>query len=371
MFHCELAFLFLCEFDFGFDCEFDFMFHSEFDFNFDYEFDFVYRCFRQVHDAKKLFKYIGSTTDRRTHRHLFRKREALPTQTFQFKKYQKRLRVEGAVAIFNGFPGSVINSVVQSPTYTGLQTEDTQVEMAGTSTSGLEASENGQLSQERSSETAVTSTTDSTGELAVSDRRLDSVKFRGMVYVKGLSEQLGKALHKKVDCRLAFKNVKSLNNKVFSKLKSPIPFENRSAVVYSVPCGSCEKEYVGHTAQYLKNRMSGHKSDIAMERAGCALAQHALNKGHVFDFENCKILDTESNKAKREIKEMIYIARNRVEHCCESNLQPARHTQARHFNALPADRLGPAAFSNGPGPRPVHSHYWKSWFAASAAAAAA
>ncbi|BES90004.1 Hypothetical protein NTJ_02812 [Nesidiocoris tenuis] len=61
---------------------------------------------------------------------------------------------------------------------------------------------------------------------------------------------------------------------------------------------------------------------------------------------------------------------DRVEHCCESNLQPARHTQARHFNALPADRLGPAAFSNGPGPRPVHSHYWKSWFAASAAAAA-
>lgn len=89
-----------------------------------------------------------------------------------------------------------------------------------------------------------------------------------------------------------------------------MPTEVRSKLVYTIPCKSFPTTYVGETTPYLKNRMSGHKSDVNQFNTNCMLANHSINEGHTFDFESTKILDTESHESKRKIKEMIHIARD-------------------------------------------------------------
>lgn len=133
-----------------------------------------------------------------------------------------------------------------------------------------------------------------------------------MIYVQGLSEQITKAISNKLDCKIAFKNKKTLNNLIYSKLKSNIPQSNRSNLIYSVNCKDCTTNYIGQTGQYLSNRLSKHRSDINLGNNGCALAQHALSQNHSFDFEQCKIMDVEPNLAKRKLKEMIHIVRTPI-----------------------------------------------------------
>lgn len=67
---------------------------------------------------------------------------------------------------------------------------------------------------------------------------------------------------------------------------------------------------MGETSQYLKSRVSQHKSDIRNGHHHTALATHALEKGHVFNFADAGIIGRESNNKKRKIAEVINIISN-------------------------------------------------------------
>ncbi|XP_044745168.1 uncharacterized protein LOC123307031 [Coccinella septempunctata] len=99
------------------------------------------------------------------------------------------------------------------------------------------------------------------------------------------------------------KTVKSL----YSTLKDPIPTELKSNVVYQLGCRDCRGVYVGQTSQWVKSRISLHRSDIRRNKDRCALAIHANNLDHQIDLENVKILKIEKNYHKRLIHEMIEI----------------------------------------------------------------
>ena len=63
---------------------------------------------------------------------------------------------------------------------------------------------------------------------------------------------------------------------------------------------NCRDCYVGMTCQYLARRISQHKYNVGSEEKHIALAAHALEEGHTFDFENTKILHFENNRWKRK-----------------------------------------------------------------------
>ena len=94
---------------------------------------------------------------------------------------------------------------------------------------------------------------------------------------------------------------------IFSKIKDRDPLLYASNVVYCIDCKDCEGRYVGSTSQWLKNRISLHKSDCNTNKLRCALAGHALGNGHTFDFENVRVLDRESNYRNRLFLEMFHI----------------------------------------------------------------
>ena len=71
--------------------------------------------------------------------------------------------------------------------------------------------------------------------------------------------------------------------------KTPTPYLNNSNLIYKINCRDCDRCYVGVACQYLARRISQHKYNVGREEKHIALAAHALDEGHTFDFENTKI----------------------------------------------------------------------------------
>ncbi|CAA9997102.1 unnamed protein product, partial [Nesidiocoris tenuis] len=85
--------------------------------------------------------------------------------------------------------------------------------------------------------------------------------------------------------------------------------ERRSGVVYKVNCKDCPVCYIGHTISYLKVRMARHGRDCRNEHEkGTMLSQHAIEMGHVFDFENVNIEEETASSTD----DWLHCARHRL-----------------------------------------------------------
>ena len=100
--------------------------------------------------------------------------------------------------------------------------------------------------------------------------------------------------------------------------------EEKAEVVYKIACKNCEKTYVGETGRKLGTRISEHRKDVddpkhqsrftrtarkesLTERHKSALTDHAMRENHVIDWDNIKIVEKESDRKTRHIKEAIAI----------------------------------------------------------------
>lgn len=137
--------------------------------------------------------------------------------------------------------------------------------------------------------------------------------FKSLHYVKGLSEMLTNILNKfDINCKITY-SVSNTLNKIFSKLKDKTSDLLRYNIVYKIHCKNCDLIYIGTTGQLLKNRLSGHKSDIKppiRNSQASTLCQHSYNTGHYFDFDGTKILDVENKYFNRMFLEMVHINAN-------------------------------------------------------------
>ena len=108
--------------------------------------------------------------------------------------------------------------------------------------------------------------------------------------------------------KLAFYNYHPLK-KYFSRIKDTTKLEYKSNLIYSIPCKDCDQQYVGQTSNWLKQRLTAHKSDINTKKKRCALAIHMNTKNHKPDFDNVTIRRTIGNRKSREFVEMVEINR--------------------------------------------------------------
>ncbi len=57
--------------------------------------------------------------------------------------------------------------------------------------------------------------------------------------------------------------------------KEPVPMDQRTGVVYQIPCSECLKVYVGQSGRTLKHRLSEHRWALQKgDVAASALAKH-------------------------------------------------------------------------------------------------
>lgn len=141
---------------------------------------------------------------------------------------------------------------------------------------------------------------------------VDPPIYKGVTYVRGLSEKLNAAVFSKIDrLKPAFRSKNTVGFKHFTKLKERVDTQDRSNVIYSIPCKYCDKKYIGMTTQKVKARINGHKSTVRNQSTdSSALALHATTENHEMDFQHVQVVGAECNWKRLLTLEMITIKKH-------------------------------------------------------------
>ncbi len=142
-------------------------------------------------------------------------------------------------------------------------------------------------------------------------------------YIKGTTEAVQRVL-KKYGVGSSVKPYRTLRQ-MLVRPKDKIESRDKSEVVYQIPCKNCNKSYVGETGRKFDIRMKEHKAETDKDKdtiytrstrrqsekevTKSAIADHVRQCNHVIDWEGAKIVDRESDKYKRWIRESIWICR--------------------------------------------------------------
>ena len=109
-----------------------------------------------------------------------------------------------------------------------------------------------------------------------------------------------------------------------SLLVSPKDKNEPREGVYAIPCQNCDSQYIGETKRALKTRVKEHRDDVVKMDTGraftrgaaqesqetvnkSAITDHVMQLNHVIDWESAKMIERESDKMVRGIKEAIAI----------------------------------------------------------------
>ena len=82
---------------------------------------------------------------------------------------------------------------------------------------------------------------------------------------------------------------------------------DQDSVVYRIPCGACNKSYIGETYRGTAKRIEEHKRDLRSHRETNAIVQHADKEGHLPNWSGVKILCAGLDKQLRQAAEAAFI----------------------------------------------------------------
>ena len=67
--------------------------------------------------------------------------------------------------------------------------------------------------------------------------------------------------------------------------KDPVPKENRSGVIYQIPCSRCLQTYIGQTGRTLGQRLKEHQRAVRDRNTSTSsLVDHICSTGHLVDW---------------------------------------------------------------------------------------
>ena len=141
-------------------------------------------------------------------------------------------------------------------------------------------------------------------------------------YLVTFSLNLRKRLNKSVSKSLPQCNIKVIIQSKsrlssFFKFKDFIPLNLRFHLIYKFQCSHCDITYYGETERHLKVRTGEHISTslITGKRVNNnkkpSVKDHCLLSGHVCSFEDFSVLNYESHKFKRLIKESLLVTKDK------------------------------------------------------------
>jgi hypothetical protein len=103
--------------------------------------------------------------------------------------------------------------------------------------------------------------------------------------------------------------------------------EEQGEVIYQIPCKNCKRSFIGETGRLFKTRLEEHKADVTSNTNSqftrsqrkisqstihkSAITDHTTQENHEIDWENAKIIDKETHKRRRHVKEAIWIKRTK------------------------------------------------------------
>ena len=139
-------------------------------------------------------------------------------------------------------------------------------------------------------------------------RRTGKLKrFTSIPYVQGVCEPISRILTQ-VGIGVALKPHHTLSS-LFRKPKDAINFEQKRGLVYQISCRDCNAEYVGETERSARTRKREHVDAVkTFNTKKSTLSQHVMDFDHRIDWDNVKILKSESHAYRHRIAESFLIS---------------------------------------------------------------
>ena len=81
--------------------------------------------------------------------------------------------------------------------------------------------------------------------------------FAIVPYIQGIAEPIRRVLNN-CGIKVALKPFQTLGH-IFAKPKDRVPTDQKTPAVYSIPCGDCEKVYLGQTKRQFCTRLKKHE----------------------------------------------------------------------------------------------------------------
>ena len=128
-------------------------------------------------------------------------------------------------------------------------------------------------------------------------------------YISGFSEAVRRILAT-VNIRVIFRPHNTLRQQLV-KIKDSTPLLQTSNVVYSIPCMTCSRVYIGQTGRLLGTRIKEHKAAVKHAKTEeSAVAEHVWVDKHQMDFQSVSILAREPILRKRLTLESWFIRKS-------------------------------------------------------------
>jgi len=105
--------------------------------------------------------------------------------------------------------------------------------------------------------------------------------------------------------------------------KDKVRDEEKTELIYRVPCKNCSSSYVGETGRKFGLRIKEHKKEVDYFTAGTqtrafrarersvthksAITDHGVEENHVIDCDKAKVVDRKAQRQTRWIKEALWI----------------------------------------------------------------
>lgn len=99
--------------------------------------------------------------------------------------------------------------------------------------------------------------------------------------------------------------------------------ENKTSIVYKIPCSGCNLAYYGETKKTLKDRMNQHRADVRHHRTSNSLVVHIEKCGKLPDWTNSTILASDLKRSERRAIESAYIQTSKNMNCREGSVKLA------------------------------------------------
>ena len=144
-------------------------------------------------------------------------------------------------------------------------------------------------------------------------------------YVQDVTEPVQRIL-KHHDVTSAVRPHRSLRQ-ILVHPKDKVEDKHKTDCVYQIPCKTCNMCYIGETRRTFGTRLEEHKKEVetvtyrrfTREARKCstnvehksAIPNHADRRNCVIDWEGAKVVDKETNRCARWIKEAIWIRKTK------------------------------------------------------------
>ena len=117
-----------------------------------------------------------------------------------------------------------------------------------------------------------------------------SVKgFAIVPYIQGVTEPIKRILSN-CNVKVALKPYLTLGH-IFAKPKDPVETNQKTRAIYSIPCGDCDKEYLGQSKRQFGTRLKEHQKAVStLDKGKSALAEHVCFTKHEIAWENSTVI---------------------------------------------------------------------------------